>query len=480
MRYDLCQHCFFYGLTNRGHRLDHPMREYCFRSTKRDATKAWIRLIINNIVYVGRRSATSRNSKKRFLPHDPRLDNRTPATASSSATSEPAKRRFKVDGGSVGKDDVDGMEDDDSSGFDSAVSSNQDCGAAVNAYPCESPAARAKPVFANNLNRKNPEAEFNAIMQHLEMNNAQMIDKLKMLEKMQQKPDFADPSGVTNISLNQPLRNCQSIQNQLDKLKDLMESVFSMATDNRPSNAANSAGQGNDRRNNQITKIRNSVVLEMNSLNDPSFVIESTPVVGGTNNNLNNNKTGLKNKKMSRLAMDNNFSPIVFHIPRTPPPKPKFDSESKNPPIIHDVSAAVDNILGADSGDDDQDDEGLKSFDDHVTLSNVSLADLTSLLAKTGFHGQTKLDLNVTEALMGLGLDQTSSRPGADIMDDLEGLLQKLEDVFQSFHDASLAKKSTLAFNNDAVIIGQIVSEIGDQLDAFAHHYRDSIAPVTN
>ena len=113
-------------------------------------------------------------------------------------------------------------------------------------------------------------------------------------------------------------------------------------------------------------------------------------------------------------------------------------------------------------------------------MSNVSLADLTSLLAKTGFHGQTKLDLNVTEALMGLGLDQTSSRPGADIMDDLEGLLQKLEDVFQSFHDASLAKKSTLAFNNDAVIIGQIVSEIGDQLDAFAHHYRDSIAPVTN
>jgi hypothetical protein len=41
-------------------------------------------------------------------------------------------------------------------------------------------------------------------------------------------------------------------------------------------------------------------------------------------------------------------------------------------------------------------------------------------------------------------------------MEDLEGLLQKLEDVFQSFRDPSLAKKSTLALNNDAVIIGQV------------------------
>ena len=489
MRYDLCQHCFFYGLTNRGHRLDHPMREYCFRSSKRDATKAWIRLIINNIVYVGRRgSASHKNAKKRFLPHDPRLDNQpmtssAAAAASASGTSEPAKRRFKVNG-SVGKDNVDAMEDDDSSGFDSAVSSNQGCGAAQDAFPNESPAARAKPVFGANLNRNNPEAEFNAIMQHLEMNSAQMIDRLKMLEKLQQKPELADPSGITNISLNQPLRNCQSIQNQLDKLKELMESVFTLANEHRQPNAANTAGQADDRRNNQITKIRNSVVLEMNSFNEPTFMIESTPVVSGqnnNNNNNNNNKTGLKNKKMSRLAMDNNFSPIVFHIPRTPPPKPKFDSEPKVPPIVHDVSAAVDSMLVIDSGDDDVDSDTHKSFGDQVTLSNVSLADLTSLLAKTGFHGQTKLDLNVTEALSGYGFDhQGASRTGADMMDDLEGLLQKLEDVFQSFRDASLPKRSTFAFNNDAVIIGQIVSEIGDQLDAFAHHYRDSIAPAAN
>jgi hypothetical protein len=83
MRYDLCQHCFFYGLSSRGHRLDHPMREYCFRSSKRDATKAWIRLIINNIMFVGRSGAAKRHAKKRFLPHDPRLEQQGPILQSS-------------------------------------------------------------------------------------------------------------------------------------------------------------------------------------------------------------------------------------------------------------------------------------------------------------------------------------------------------------------------------------------------------------
>ena len=139
-----------------------------------------------------------------------------------------------------------------------------------------------------------------------------------------------------------------------------------------------------------------------------------------------------------------------------------------------DVSAAVDTYLN--------DDDEMKTFeDDPQTLSNVSLADLTSLLAKTGFHGQTKLDLNVTDVLQqNVCQTELGSVSGMDVMEDLEGLLQRLEDVFQSFHDPSLAKKNTFAYNNDAVIIGQIVSEIGDQLEAFAHHYRDSIAPVAN
>ena len=80
-----------------------------------------------------------------------------------------------------------------------------------------------------------------------------MLDKLKMFEKIQKRGgwDFADQqdSSVTNISLNQPLRNCQSIQQQLDRLKELMENVFSVANENRPTN---SNCQTDVRRNNQV------------------------------------------------------------------------------------------------------------------------------------------------------------------------------------------------------------------------------------
>ena len=121
-------------------------------------------------VFVGRRSATDRNAKKRFLPHDPRHDKPTSSEPSKRrlATSEPAKRRIKIDNNQASKDEVDAMEDDDSSGFDSAVSSNQDClgsGAA-----CDSPAARTGQT-ANHSNRNNQEAEFNAILHHLVIKN---------------------------------------------------------------------------------------------------------------------------------------------------------------------------------------------------------------------------------------------------------------------------------------------------------------------
>ncbi len=67
----------------------------------------------------------------------------------------------------------------------------------------------------------------------------------------------------------------------------------------------------------------------MNSLNDPSFMIESTPVVATAGINNNRDLAGIKNKKLSRLALDKNFSPIVFQVPRTPPPyRPKVAPEA--------------------------------------------------------------------------------------------------------------------------------------------------------
>jgi len=131
-----------------------------------------------------------------------------------------------------------------------------------------------------------------------------MIDKLRAWERQQDGwPKLKDGQN-TNISLHQPLRNCQTIQQQLDKLKELMESVFRMDEGRSGNLNQMNAGTGVDavdsKPGKQILKMRNSVILELNSVNldRPTFMVESTPMVGlGT---MNNNQVGCK--------------PIHFHV----------------------------------------------------------------------------------------------------------------------------------------------------------------------
>ena len=49
LNYDLCQHCFFYGFTSQNHKLSHPMQEYCYKSSRKEATRALLKLISNNL-----------------------------------------------------------------------------------------------------------------------------------------------------------------------------------------------------------------------------------------------------------------------------------------------------------------------------------------------------------------------------------------------------------------------------------------------
>ena len=34
LNYDLCQNCFFVGLSTKGHKPKHPVQEYCYPSTR--------------------------------------------------------------------------------------------------------------------------------------------------------------------------------------------------------------------------------------------------------------------------------------------------------------------------------------------------------------------------------------------------------------------------------------------------------------
>ena len=56
LNYDLCQHCFFYGMTSQNHKLTHRMQEYCYKSSRKEATRALLKLITNNL-------GISRNSR---------------------------------------------------------------------------------------------------------------------------------------------------------------------------------------------------------------------------------------------------------------------------------------------------------------------------------------------------------------------------------------------------------------------------------
>ena len=66
INYDVCQQCFFFGKTSRSHKLTHPIQEYCTRSTRKDATRALVKLLRNKLKRKRRRKAPA----VRYLPHN--------------------------------------------------------------------------------------------------------------------------------------------------------------------------------------------------------------------------------------------------------------------------------------------------------------------------------------------------------------------------------------------------------------------------
>ena len=64
----------------------------------------------------------------------------------------------------------------------------------------------------------------------------------------------------------------------------------------------------------QIVDQRQSILLEIqNSLTEPSMV-ESTPMITALQLKNHKNLQIQQKKKLSRIALDNNFSPIVFKV----------------------------------------------------------------------------------------------------------------------------------------------------------------------
>ena len=121
MNYDLCQNCFFHGVVSRYHKLWHPIQEYYTRGTRRDETRALLKVLSNHLSLAKRRkekrnkrrakqlsSNSSKNQLKekqvqtktskitqsqRYLPHDPKLEKEA---STNEKGIEKAENTFKV------------------------------------------------------------------------------------------------------------------------------------------------------------------------------------------------------------------------------------------------------------------------------------------------------------------------------------------------------------------------------------------------
>merc|ERR1719291_964678 len=85
LNYDLCQNCFFVGLSTKGHKPKHPVQEYCYPSTRKEAARAFLATLANKLKPV--RSVQTRPRRKitRALTAD-----KISSGASSAASSRPS------------------------------------------------------------------------------------------------------------------------------------------------------------------------------------------------------------------------------------------------------------------------------------------------------------------------------------------------------------------------------------------------------
>lgn len=64
-KYDLCQQCFFLGSVSLSHKVKHPIQEYCLPATKKDSTRAVLKILRNKVSKKHRSQ-----SKITYLPLD--------------------------------------------------------------------------------------------------------------------------------------------------------------------------------------------------------------------------------------------------------------------------------------------------------------------------------------------------------------------------------------------------------------------------
>ena len=456
INYDLCQHCFFYGMTSQNHKISHPIQEYCYKSTKKEATRALLKLVANNLGL----SKTSKSRslfkkkpiKRRYLPHDPEmvLDKTINETIDEQPVTVEALNLHPM----IQKNLV-SAETPCSSGFHSVSSTS-------NSPVNQQNSSNQKLASVDNEEK----LKFNSILQVIEKENTAVLERLTSLQasrnKIEREAENQEILKKTQVetnpteSLTQPIDSCVAMQAQLNRLKLLMEGLFGCP------DPLENGSETPLRSKKQIIDQRQNILMELqNSLNEPSL-IESTPLVTQTQLKNNKNVTQFQLKKLSRLALDSNFSPIAFRVQEN-----KRLAAAVNTPVF-DESVIVDTLLNEDS-------EELPPMEvsGSPTLTKINMSDISSFMAKTGFHYNESMDMNITKQLL-TPEEEEALQSNGDLMEETEKIMIKLDEVMEMFKNPSLVKTINSAscqfqpnlHEQDPTVICRLVAEISDLIHA--------------
>ena len=374
---------------------------------------------------------------------------------------------------------------------------------------------------------------FNSIVVHLEEQNIEIMKKLKEIqesnaESITNNEETGEDKESLAIDQQHPLESCQSMQHQLQRLKGLVDNIFGENVGQEKTkgdllikslNQPNSISQNghpdlcdlchtppHNHNNNPLDEINHSAHLVKQQIQSTPLCYANPGRIG-----LNGNvKTKSLHPGLSNIQ--NEFSPIVMGRKESNSAARLWELETLRESsasrsvarnnnistfsnLISPESLAVDDIL-SDHHSASLRETGSNTIDT-FPFSRMSLHELTSLLVKTG-KITTSFDheypsgtegsspYNVSKVLdpknmQGINNDNQEGTK-REILEELESLMLRLEDVFDAYHfseakDTTETKDKMKRMNSvhlqqiqkeqDPLIIGQIVSEIVDQIHSF-------------
>jgi len=529
LSYDLCQNCFFVGVATKGHKPKHPVQEYCYPSTKKEEAKAFFATLANKFKA---RQSQPRGRRKitRALTAD-RISNKPRPASLQSSKSSHSKLSSQTGKSSQSKlsqllikvsprssmgeskstssprcsigDRLD-KASPVSSGFGSGEEfeasptlESGDKSEPVNTSPIYEPLLEEQPLelespglewddngielghrtvddtdleileqinnFENSIFRKDLETGEMRCYQHNTKRRVKRQDQMTSIlghleddhKRLQARLETASPDLV------QPVLDAQS---QLNRLKDLMQGLFksqyslndTRAVESQQSQMTYSVPTNNEDIHleytyanvDKLTDLQEENVKPAESTRLEIFKSIQTPRV-----------------KFNATNLDF-FSPITSviksQLERDYPDEEVKLLEAENPTVTFNCISP----RAVEAEDEVYDEE----------LTKYNLSDLSQRLGGTGLYISRDNGLDITDQLANIDSQEDQEDKSAEdttkyaeTMDELEKLMVRLSDVFQTFREPASNTKS-----EDDQLLDNLVNGIDEDIYGFLCKSKES------